>query len=178
MFLGIGRHHIPAAITAAVTLLGVTCSSAADLSAANFKAISNALSFVEGMPRSSVIQVGVVFGSDNKAAEQAARQLEATPSSLESIFKATPIADRELGREPRHLNLLLVMPDASGRFVSDFARREKVISIGLDPSCIDEGSCVLMIQSQGRIHVVLQTRLADAVNAKFSSVFTMMVERK
>ena len=57
-------------------------------------------------------------------------------------------------------------------------RRRRVVSISTDAGCTDAKSCVLMIYTAGRVRIVLDTALADAVGAQFSSIFMMMVERK
>jgi hypothetical protein len=43
---------------------------------------------------------------------------------------------------------------------------------------MDARCCVLMVQAGSSVNIVLDTALADAAGAQFSSVFTMMVKRR
>ena len=164
-----------------IAALSLAAPAVADeITAADLHAIANALGFLSGLPRGAPITVGVVFGTDSKAAAQTAAALEAIPGPAQSSFKTIPVAARDLMRAPGHLDVVLIMPDAAGQAaaVADAARHRKLVTVATDPSCLEQDACVLMVHTAGRVHIVLDTPLANQVGANFSSVFTMMVERK
>jgi len=164
----------------AATLGLATPAGADEITSADLHAIANALGFLNGLPRGAPVTVGVVFVADVKAASQTAAALEAIPGPAQSSFKTVQIAVKDLPHAQGHLDALLIMPDAmtQAATVSDAARRRKFVTVATDPACLEQDSCVLMVRAQGRVHIVLDTQLANAVGANFSSVFTMMVERK
>ncbi len=71
-----------------------------------------------------------------------------------------------------------VTSDAASADVSDYVRQNRVVSISSDPACLDAQCCVLMVRSGSGVDIVLDTAMADAAGARFSSVFTMMVKRR
>jgi hypothetical protein len=52
------------------------------------------------------------------------------------------------------------------------------VSVSSDPACLDAKCCVLMVQAGSNVNIVLDTAMATATGAHFSSVFTMMVKRR
>lgn len=174
-------HRHVAAVVFSVTLgLASPAFPADDVTAADLHAIANTLGFLNGLPHGAPVTVGIVFAADAKAAAQTAAALEAMPGPAQSSFKAVPIAARDLAHAQGHLDALLIMPDAMGQaaMVADTARHRRLVTIATDPACLEQDACVLMVRAHGRVHIVLNTQLASAVGASFSSVFTMMVERK
>jgi hypothetical protein len=173
------RHRLMIGILTAT--LGLSIPAGADeITPADLHAIVNALGFLNGLPHGAPITVGLAFGADIKAASQTGAALEAIPGPAQSSFKTIPIAVRDLMLAPAHFDVLLIMPDAVGQVtaVAEAARHRKLMTVATDVSCLEHGACVLMVHSAGRVHIVLDTQLANAVGANFSSVFTMMVERK
>jgi hypothetical protein len=62
--------------------------------------------------------------------------------------------------------------------IIQIARQRHLLTISDDPSCLSSSCCVLMVRSERRVEIVLDTSLADAVGAHFPSVFLMLVTRK
>jgi len=174
------KRRIVAGVFAAALGLSSPALCADDIPPNDLHAIVNALGFLNGLPHGAPITVGVVFGADNKAAAQTAAALDAMPGPAQSSFKTVVIAAKDLGHAPAHLDAAIIMPDASAQaaLVADAARHRKLVTVATDPSCLEQDACVLLVRSGARVHIVLDTQLAGAVGANFSSVFTMMVERK
>jgi hypothetical protein len=78
------------------------------------------------------------------------------------------------------VDALFLLPGSSKdqAAITEFMRRRHLVSISNDPACMDAKCCVLMVRTTGGVEIVLDTQLAEAVGAHFSSVFTMMVKRK
>ena len=173
------KHTMVASFLAAA--LALTNPAVADeITVADLRAVANALGFLNGLPHGAPVTIGVVFGTDGKQASQTAAALEAIPGPAQSSFKTTLVQAKDLARAPGHFDAVLVMPDAAGQaaMVAEAARRRKLVTVATDPSCLEQDACVLMVRAGTRVHIVLDTQLATAVGANFSSVFTMMVERK
>lgn len=168
------------AVFSAALGLASPAFAADEITPADLHAIANALGFLNGLPHGAPVTVGVVFGADAKAAAQTASALEATPGPSQSSFKTVEIAAKDLPHAQGHLDALLIMPDIAGQaaVVADVARHRKLVTVATDPACLTQETCVLMVKAGTRVHIVLNTQLASTVGASFSSVFTMMVERK
>lgn len=177
------RCAVAASAMSAALCLGVSSAHADAVNAADLKAVSNALGFLQGLPHGAPITVGVVFSSDaddQKQAAATAAMLQTIPAPNQSSFKSVLIAAKDLARTPDHLDVLLLMPDAVAQsaVIADAARKRRLMVVSTNPECLNTGCCVLMVHTQGRVRIVLDTQMADVVGANFSSVFAMMVERK
>ncbi len=97
-----------------------------------------------------------------------------------STVTATMVAVQELSQSALHVDALYLMPlpPDGGHTVSDFVKRQGVVSISNDPGCLEAQACVLLIQARSNMTIVLDTTLAQAAGAKFSAVFTMLVKRR
>jgi hypothetical protein len=150
----------------------------------DLQAVTNALGFLDNLPRGESIVVGIVYGSDTAEARaraaQVASALELLRGPNQSSFHAVIMSVRDLTTAVRHPDALLLLPGALGQAaaISEAARRLHVITISTDPACIVAKCCVLMVNSAGRVRIVLDTAMANSVGANFSSVFQMMVERR
>lgn len=178
--------HKPAIFAAAILLLAAAVgpwpAHAADVSSADLHAIANALTFLDGLPHGGQIMVGVVYASDDTKTQavQVAAALSAIPGPNQSTFRGEPISVKELGQGGGHLDAALLLPSAVGQSaaVSDAARHRHLLTISTDPSCLESKCCVLMVRASDRVQIVLDTAMANSVGANFSSVFTMIVERR
>lgn len=173
------KHKVAASLLAAA--LGLANPAVADeITVADLHAVANALGFLNGLPHGAPVTIGIVFGADGKQASQTAAALEAIPGPAQSSFRTALVQAKDLAHAPGHFDAVLIMPDAASQaaVVADAARRRKLVTIATDPFCLEQDDCVLMVRAGTHVHIVLDTQLAAAVGANFSSVFTMMVERK
>jgi hypothetical protein len=95
-------------------------------------------------------------------------------------LQAVAISTTELDKFLGHLDVIFLMPGASkhSEVILDAMHRHHLMSISGDPACADERCCVLMVSSGQRVEIYLNTALAEAVGARFSLVFTMVVKRR
>ena len=159
-------------------------NAAGNAAQGDLQAATRALGFLDSLQNHPVIVIGVVY-SDGVAANKgdAARvagQLSAIPGPNSSTIRTNLLAIDELAHATQHFDALYLMQSATAgaSVVADYVRRQHVVSISSDPACLDAKCCVLMVQSGSGVNIVLDTALADAAGARFSSVFTMMVKRK
>ncbi len=174
-----------AARIGAALLLLLSCPvSAAEVTGADLQAAMRALGFLTALQNRPAIAVGVVYqNGDADSKLQAARvaaMLARQGGPGSATVAATLIAVQDLPQSAQHVDALylLSLPAESGRSVSDFVKRQSVVSISADPACLDMQVCVLLVQAHSSMTIVLDTALAQAVGAKFSTVFTMLVKRR
>ena len=157
---------------------------AAEVALADLQAATRSLGFLDSLQNRSTISIGVVYGAavrDGKnSAAQTAGALAAMRGPGSSAIRANTLTVDELAQNAQRLDVLYVMPGiaANGAQIADAVRRQHVISISSDPACLDTKYCVLMVQAGSGVNIVLDTALAAAAGARFSSVFTMMVKRR
>ena len=120
-----------------------------------------------------------------RGAARTAELLNAQQGPNSTTFKALTIAVGALAQAQDRLDVLFIADGGSApiprtrRRIIDVVRwRRRVISISSDPACLETKCCVLMVHSNGKVDIVLDTALADAAGAHFSPVFAMMVKRK
>jgi hypothetical protein len=89
------------------------------------------------------------------------------------------ISTNELSQFQGHLDVLFLMVGASSHSVVilDCIRRHHLVSLSDDPLCAETQCCVITVHAGPRVEISLNSALADAVGARFSLVFTMMVKR-
>jgi len=172
-----------AAAGACAALLCLQPVFAAEVVSVDVEAVAQALSFVQSLPQKSSITAIVVYrGGDGEAKASAmriAQALSGQPGPNKMPFEVSVVAANELGQYAKRTDLVYVVPGLAdgARVVTDFIRRQHVLSVSNDPSCMNTRCCVLLVRG-GEGEIVLDSGLAQEVGAKFAAVFTMMVKRR
>ena len=172
-----------------VALLAISNSvrsaqAAEEVTIADMQAAARALGFLDNLPREGQIDVAIVYAArlreSKTQATQAAGWLNALPGPNKSQFHTTIISVDNLVQSRDHLDAVFLLPGLSSdaAAIIEVTRRRHLVSISNDRVCLDANCCVLMVRAEDGVEIVLQTALADAVGAKFSTVFTMMVKRR
>jgi F0F1-type ATP synthase membrane subunit c/vacuolar-type H+-ATPase subunit K len=175
-------------LLAAALIFGIGAISpavhAAEVTAANLEAVVRTLGFLETLHRDTAITVGIIYAPNTAAARaQAATvadRVSAMPGPNKSTLRATPLSADSVGKAAEQLDVMYLMPGASAEAdaIIDAARRRHLVTISSDPACLDQKCCVLMVRTDRGVEIILQTALAEAVGARFSTVFSMMVKRQ
>jgi hypothetical protein len=167
-----------------VMLVGVARASVMDqASIDNVQAAMRTLSFLESLSKDGPIVVGVVYPSDipnAQAVAEATAQLIGTMHGPNSrTLQPHLISTNELSQFQGHLDVLFLMAGSSSHSVVilDCIRRHHLVSLSDDPLCAETQCCVITVRAGSRVEISLNSALADAVGARFSLVFTMMVKR-
>jgi hypothetical protein len=151
---------------------------------ADLQAATRSLGFLDSLQNHATISVGVVYGAGVRDGKNSAALTAGTLSAMRgpgsSTIRATVVSVAELGQTAQRFDVLYLMPGlaANGAQIGDAVRRLRVVSISSDTACLDARYCVLMVQAGSGVNIVLDTTLASAAGAQFSSVFTMMVKRR
>jgi len=183
---GIPQHWTRgfAVLAAFLTLALSAPSRAADVTPADLQAAMRSLGFLTSLQNRPSVTIGVIYHAGEADSKMQAARVAASLARLSgpgsATVSATLLSVQDLPQSTLHLDALylLSLPAENGRTVSDFVKRQNVVSISADPACLDMGSCVLMVQARSSMTIVLDTALAQAAGAKFSTVFTMLVKRR
>ena len=178
--------NIPIVIlTLFVMLVGVRPAPAMDRASIDaVQAAIHTLSFLESLPKDGPIIVGVLYSSDAPNAEAEA---EATAQLIGTMrgpnfrtLQPLVLATSALAQFQGHLDVLWLTAGVckQSALIVASIRSHHVVSISDDPQCADTQCCVIAIRTGQRIEISLNTALAEAVGARFSLVFTMVVKRK
>jgi hypothetical protein len=168
----------------ALVFAGSPSQAAAEPTAADVEAIAQSLGFISSLPSTGAVNIGIVYAEDQANGESNSARviamLNAGRGPNQRSLHGTSIAVKDLMHATQEFDVYLLMPGTSGQaaVINDAARRRHIVSISSDPACLEANCCVLMVSAQDRVRIVLNTALADAVGARFSSVFAMMVSRK
>jgi hypothetical protein len=145
-------------------LFGVAPAYAMDqVAIENIQAAMRTLSFLESLSKDGPIVVGVIYSSD-------------LPDAQAPLVLST----NALRQFPGHLDVLWLTAGVCqhAALIADSIRLHHLVSISDDPQCVDTQCCVITVRTGQRVEISLNTALADAVGARFSLVFTMVVKRK
>jgi hypothetical protein len=173
-------------ITLFVVFFGVVPSSHAidRVSVDNLQAAMHTLSFLESLPKEGNILVGVVYPPDIATTEVLATETAKVIGTMHGpnfrTLQPIVLSTKALAKFEGRLDLVFLVMGASehSEEILDAMRRLHFVSISDDPACADARCCVLMVRTGQRVEISLNTALADAVGARFSLVFTMVVKRK
>lgn len=162
--------------------LFAAAAGAAEVTPADLNAAVRSLGFLASLQNRSTIQIGVIYNGVDPASRAQAQRAAADLSRLagpgSASVSAQPVTAQELGNQRFDAVYLMSLPPEMSHSVGEYVRRQGVVSVSSDPQCLEAQSCVLMVQARSNMSVVLDTVLAKAVGAKFSTVFTMLVKRK
>jgi hypothetical protein len=155
-------------------------AGAGEVTPADLNAAVRALGFLSALENRPSILIGVVYsGAEGRAqAQRAASDLARLAGPGSATVTAVPVAAQELASQHFDALYLMSLPPDAGRPVADYIRRQQVVSVSADSQCLEAQTCVLLVQARTNMSVVLDTALAKAVGAKFSTVFTMLVKRR
>jgi hypothetical protein len=162
------------------TALGSTRPvDAAEVMPADLQVVARALSFVEDLGPGD-ITLGIVYDAASRgAAEAVATVMRGGLRSGAIVVRPALVDVAELARRS-DLKAVFLMPGlaASGAELGRIVRQGRLVSLSTDGSCMSNGCCVLLVRSEPKIEIILNTQLADATATRFSAVFKLIVKRQ
>jgi hypothetical protein len=150
----------------------------------NLQASVRTLGFLESLPKEGSIVVGVIYASDTRGSEALAAETAALLSTMRGPnsrrLQPQVLSIDDLAHFEGHLDVLFLVQGATKHsdVLLDAMRRLHLVTISDDSLCSVTQTCVLMVRAGQRVEISLNTALADAVGARFSLVFMMVVNRK
>jgi YfiR/HmsC-like len=183
------QKHIAATSALILTVCGVLLvtplAHAMDqVSIDNIQAAVRTLSFLESLPKEGPIVVGVVYPSDisdaQAVAETTAQVIAGLHGPNSRALRPLVISTNDLATFDGHVDVLFLIVGASrhSALILDIIRRHRLVTISDDPLCASAACCVLSVRTGQRVEISLNAALAEAVGARFSLVFTMVVKRQ
>jgi hypothetical protein len=154
------------------------------ISVDNLQAAMRTLTFLESLPKEGAIVVGVVYPPDIPTSQILAAETATAIGTIRGpnsrILQPLVLSTNDLAHFDGHLDVIFLVSGASKHpeVILGAMRRLRLVSISDDPGCADTKCCVLMVRTGQRVEISLNRALADAVGARFSLVFTMVVKRK
>jgi hypothetical protein len=149
---------------------------AASLSPQEVQVLGKALNFVQLPPRSSTT-IAVVYASSDAASRADAEQIAAeigdgfrvgnvvfTPRTIDIAALATI--------EPA---VIVTAAGANGDAVTRASREHQALCVTAELAAVRSGSCIMTIQSNPKVEIVLNTSAARAAGVAFPIAFHMMV---
>jgi hypothetical protein len=169
-----------------VTLFGImpTAYAVDRASVGNLQACVRTLGFLESLPKEGSIVVGVIYASDTRGGEALAAETAALLSTMRGPnsrrLQPQVLSINDLAHFEGHLDVLFLVQGSAKRsdMLLDAMHRLHLVTISDDSLCSITQTCVLMVRAGQRVEISLNTALADAVGARFSLVFMMVVNRK
>lgn len=172
-----------------VTFLAIFGSSrialaADDVTVGDLQAAARAIGFLNNLPRDGVTIIGVVYASQSPSskalATQTANLLSTLPGPNNSTIRARPVPVETLVQANDRLDAIFLLPGMSAEAptIVEAIRRRHILSISNDPACLETNCCVLMVRANPQVEIILNSAMAEAVGADFSTVFAMIVKRK
>jgi hypothetical protein len=147
-------------------------------------AAARSFGFLESAPRAKAIGIGVVYDPGQAGARDfavsVAHRLAKPQGNHRSVIDAKPVDLGSLGQAADGLAGLYLLPGEPSRSVAvhDVVRLHRLVAVSPDPVCLSAHTCVLQIEASRSVSIVLDTKLAEEIGARFSTVFSMMVTRK
>ncbi len=158
--------------------------AADDVTVADLQAAVRAIGFSENSPRDGTTVIGVVYASQNPSGKALALQTAGLLSTLKgpdkSTIRARTVSVENLVQANDRLDAIYLLPGMSTEApeIVEAIRRRHILSISNDTACLETNCCVLMVRANPQVEIILNSALAQAVGADFSTVFAMIVKRK
>lgn len=150
----------------------------------NLQASIRALNFLESLPASGSVVVGLVYAPEVAGSQAAAidfaKNLGAMHGPNSRRIQPLVLSVNDLARFQGRLDVIFLGLGVSQhpeRILAAMVRL-RLLSISDDPVCMDTGCCVLLVRAGQQVEITLNTSLAEAVGARFSMVFKMVVKRR
>jgi len=169
------------AVAAALALTSAT-AAAADMTERDLLVLVRALSFVQDMDTDMVRLAVVRDPADARSRAEAAELMSSIGDELDvanvHVF-TTEVDIGDLGESPT-ADVMIVTAGLRPYYqqLADAAAAGRVLSVSSDMSCVQEGFCVLGVQSEPSVRLVLNARTASRNGVAFEPAFRMMVSER
>jgi hypothetical protein len=124
--------------------------------------------------------LAVIYDSRNKESLDDARNimswLSAAPGGAKTSLLPV-LLDAHTLDEVRNVRVAFVASATETDYgaITDFARKNGVLTISSELSCVRAGICIVGVTSAPRVEVILNRQLSQASGVEFTEAFRMMV---
>lgn len=165
------------AVVAAVAAMAAPMAAHAD-GAKNLQVAGRALTFLESGPTGAT-KMGVVFDPSNAAS---VAEKNAVMAALGGGYNAGSITLTGAAVEASAVSgvsgvkVLYVTKGVNYASVGAAAKAKKIITIGSDAACANSGACVMAVETEPKVEIIVNRATAAAVGAAFKAAFRMMIK--
>jgi ABC-type uncharacterized transport system substrate-binding protein len=165
-------------VLATAISVAVALPAQAEVTTSDLLIAGRTIGFIEKLANSGM-RVGIVYAPESAQSVQQANALRAMLGNqfrvgslvLTAVMLRTDqVADADVG-----LFLLSEGAGAAGTKVADASKMKKIPCITFDLSQVRNGACVIGVQSQPRIQILVNKKAAAESGTIFSSVFRLMI---
>jgi hypothetical protein len=161
-------------VVAALLLTGIQSASAA-VTQKDFQTIIRTIGFLQSAPASNSV-FAIMYDPDNGDSIRDARQMQGFIEKEGKKLQPRLVSVSDTGslQGARYVFMTDGLQQHYKKIEPSISQY-KILSFGLDRSCIDQGCCAVYINSGNRVEIIVNNTLADKVDARFKPVFLMMV---
>ncbi len=164
--------------TLGIVLVLMAFPARADMTVTDLQIAARALSFMEH-PLSGTVRVGIIYVPGDQASIREADQVVKLLGDGLNVGNLTMTPVRvpvdKAGTAPVDLFFLPEGIGNEAQQVSAAAKKRKLTCFTLDIKQVENGSCVLGVQSQPKVRIFVNQAASAASNSSFVTVFLMMV---
>lgn len=146
----------------------------------DIEVLAKSLSYVTNGPRGTT-EMAIIYDPNSAESRQEADALMASTKeplgSRKLKLKGVKVPISQIDSAPQTVWYITKAMDSSYAQIRNAATSKKIITVSNDIGCLDL-CCVLTIRSQPTVDVYLSTAIAEQIDLKFSSVFSMMVKKR
>jgi ABC-type uncharacterized transport system substrate-binding protein len=150
----------------------------AEMTVTDLQIAARALSFMEH-PLTGTVRLGIIYVPGDETSIREADQVVSLLGDGLHVGNLTMTPVRvpvdKAGTAPVDLFFLPVGIGNEAQKVSAAAKKRKLTCFTLDIKQVENGACVLGIESQPKVRIYVNQAAADASNSSFVTVFLMMV---
>lgn len=173
---GLRLAAAPMLLAGAMTLLVSGTAAAAAPSQKDLQIIGRVLGFLDP-PLGGEVTVGIVSDGD-PAAAQATADLMSSGLKAGNVTLVPKLVDTA-GAAAAGVQVLLVpAPAAAGAQVVSAMAGKKTLVVSTDPACVDAGTCVMSVQSEPSVEIVMNRAKAQETGISLGSAFRMMIKER
>ncbi len=151
----------------------------AQMSERDLAIVGRALSFIEGSQSGERV-VALIYDDAGQAeadALNAAMSGGYSARDITMVPRMVPLSDVSGGLAGADAAILLGGLSAGDAGISSTAASNGVLTVSSDMVCVQSGQCVMSLQSNPSVRIVVNESAASSASVSFTSAFSMMIER-
>ena len=175
-----GRTTFRKIVGVAVVLAAVAFTGApayADVTEKDIQIMGRVLGFIQNGPEGEV-RLGIVYNPDSSASKQTAQSIADMMGSGKKAGKVTftPVVISSSEVSSSGATVVLVLDGVNITKVVSAVSGKGIVTIGQSRDCLDNKSCVIVVESAPRVEIMVSRFASDATGVSFASAFRAMIK--
>lgn len=165
-----------------LTSLFLSPAAHADFSVEELKAAGKTLNFIKTI-KPGAVKVAIIYDAQTADSQKSAETLASHLKDGLKIKKFTlsgyPVAADDLSNaSDADIFIIMAQSVTSYARISAVAQPNQILTITNDFACVDQGFCIMGIETKPKVSIVVSKKATDASNVKFSSALRLMVKER